>query len=84
MLECVTLTLPKIGCQGCMKRVVTALSAVPTVEIVETSVPAKAVSLRYENGQVNMEQIEAALHSIGHRIGKKEVIRQDAPLASAH
>jgi copper chaperone CopZ len=72
MFEQVILTLPKIGCQGCMKKVVTALGMVPSVEVIETSVPAKVVSLRYDDGETGMEQIEAALQEIGHSIGKRE------------
>ncbi len=82
MSKCVTLTLPKIGCQGCMKKVVAALGTVPGVEVVATSVPAKAVSLRYDDGETGMEQIEVALQEIGHSIGKQEMYQERARMFS--
>ena len=78
MVEHVMLTLPKIGCQGCMKKVVTALGSVPGIEVIETSVPAKTVSLHYDDDLTGMEQINATLQGIGHVIGKQEAVQEDA------
>jgi copper chaperone CopZ len=74
MPENVMLTLPKIGCQGCMKKVVAALGTVAGVEIIETSVPSKTVLLHYEDSHTEMALIEAALQTIGHVIGKQEIV----------
>jgi copper chaperone CopZ len=72
MIEQIRLTLPKIGCQGCMKKVVSALGTVPGVEVVETEVPSKTILLRYEDTQARIEQIEGTLQGIGHVISKWE------------
>jgi copper chaperone CopZ len=60
------LTLPKIGCQGCMKKVVNALNTVSNLEIVQTDVPTKTLVVRYEDDAAGMKEIEAALKGIGH------------------
>jgi copper chaperone CopZ len=72
MVQEVTLTLPKIGCQGCVKKVVRVLGDVPTVEVVATDVPTKSVRLRYDESTVGMEQFAAALQTIGHVIATQE------------
>lgn len=68
--EEVTLTLPKIGCQGCVKKVTTVLHALPTMEVVQTDVVTKTVAVRYDGQQVSFTQIEAALERIGHVIAR--------------
>lgn len=72
MLQDRTLTLPKIGCQGCMKKVVRALSSIPSVEIVSTDVATKSVCVRYDECEVGMPQFETALQTIGHIIALPE------------
>ncbi len=74
MIEQITLTLPNIGCQGCMKKVVNALGGLSTVAIVHTDVPTKTVSLQYDGDQIEMEQVEATLRSIGHKIATQTAI----------
>ncbi len=74
------MTLPKIGCQGCMKKVVRALNEVPTVEILSTDVPSKTVSLRYDKDVVTQEQIATALRTVGHTISNVDV-QAEAPEA---
>ncbi len=64
-----------------MKKVVNVLQAVPAIEVVETSVPAKTVTLCYEDDQVQLEQIEAALQAIGHVIGRQEVVSGPSTLS---
>ncbi|WP_201375547.1 heavy-metal-associated domain-containing protein [Ktedonobacter robiniae] len=66
------LTLPKIGCQGCMKKVVNVLSALPEVEIVQTDVPSKTVVLSYPAEEISLTQIEGELDKIKHIIGNAE------------
>lgn len=66
------LTLPKIGCQGCMKKVVNALSVLPEVEIVQTDVPSKTVVLSYSAEEISLTQIESELGKVKHIIGNAE------------
>ena len=72
MLQDITLTLPKIGCQGCIKKVVRVLCEIPTVEVVSTDVSTKSVGLRYDEDAVGMEQLAAALQTIGHVLAVQE------------
>ena len=66
------LTLPKIGCQGCMKKVVNALSVLPKLEIIQTDVTGKAVVLRYPAEEIPLAQIEGELSKVKHVIGSVE------------
>ncbi|GHO42494.1 heavy-metal-associated domain-containing protein [Ktedonospora formicarum] len=72
MQETTKLTLPKIGCQGCMNKVTNAITNLPGVEIVQTDVPAKAVVIRYAPEQVTLAQIEGELEKVKHIIGSAE------------
>ncbi len=72
MQDTIKLTLPKIGCQGCMKKVTTALHTIPGVQIAATDVATKSVVLAYDTDQTNMEQIESTLSQVGHVIGNVE------------
>jgi copper chaperone CopZ len=67
-MENLALVVPSIGCQGCMKKIVRKLETLSSVEIVQTDVPGKSLSVRYQPEQVSTEQIEAAIRDIGHRV----------------
>lgn len=56
-----------------MKKVVKALGNVNTVEIVQTDVPTKTVTLCYDAIEVSMEHIETALREVGHVIAKSPI-----------
>lgn len=71
-MEDLRLHVPSIGCQGCMKKIVNALQALPGIEIVETNVSAKYLALRYAPPEVSPGQIEQAIHEIGHRVAPRE------------
>ena len=69
-MEELTLVVPSIGCQGCMKKIVTKLQTLPGLEIVQTDVPAKSLALRYASEEHSQEQIEQAISEIGHRVAR--------------
>ena len=71
-MEDFSLRVPSIGCQGCMKKIVATLQTLPGIEIVETNVPMKSLSLRYVPQEVTPEQIEHAVRAIGHRVASNE------------
>ncbi len=71
-MEEFTLTVPSIGCQGCMKKIVTKLQTLPGIEILQTDVPTKSLALRYTRAEVSPEQIEQAVQEIGHHVAPKE------------
>jgi copper chaperone CopZ len=47
-----------------------ALGKLPGVQSVSTDVPTKMVHLRYDPGQVSMQQIEATLDDQGYTVAK--------------
>ncbi|GCF06995.1 heavy-metal-associated domain-containing protein [Dictyobacter arantiisoli] len=74
MFKQTKVTLPKIGCQGCMKKVVSALTPLPTLTIIATDLPSKSVVLHYDEQQLPGEEIEQALQHINHVISHEEEI----------
>jgi len=82
MTQEVMLTLPRIGCQGCVNKVVRVLSDIPTVEVVATNVATKSVCMRYDEHAVGMEQVTAALQTIGHVIASQEGKQPESKNAS--
>lgn len=64
------LSVPDISCEHCVKTINGALGALPGVESVQTDIPSKSVHLRYDVGQVSMEQIEATLDDAGYTIAR--------------
>lgn len=72
MTQEIKLTLPKIGCQGCINKIVRVLGDIPTVEVVATDVATKSVCMRYNESSVGMEQVAAALQTIGQVIASQE------------
>jgi copper chaperone CopZ len=67
-MEELTLIVPSIGCQGCMKKIVTKLQSLPGIEIMQTDVPTKSLGLRYAREEISAEQIERSVQEIGHRV----------------
>lgn len=65
-MEEVTLVVPSIGCQGCMKKIVKQLETLPGVEIIQSDVPTKSLLLRTVAQGTSREQIEEAVRAIGH------------------
>jgi hypothetical protein len=57
------------------------LGDVPTVEVVATDVATKSVCLRYDESTVGMEQVAAALQTIGHIIATQEGTQADGGLS---
>lgn len=64
------LSVPDISCEHCVKTINGALGALPGVETVQTDIPSKSVRLRYDEGQVTMEKIEATLDDAGYTLAK--------------
>ncbi len=70
-LQEVTLSVPDISCEHCVKTVNGALSTLPGVEAVSTDIPTKSVHLRYDSSQLSMEQIETTLDDAGYTVAKE-------------
>lgn len=67
----ITLSVPDVSCEHCVKTINGALGALPGVEAVSTNIPTKTVHLRYDAGQLSMEQIETVLDDAGYTVAKE-------------
>jgi copper chaperone len=67
----VVLSVPDVSCEQCVKAVNGALGTLPGVEMVSTDIPTKSVHLRYDAGQLSMEQIETTLDDTGYIVAKE-------------
>jgi copper chaperone len=68
----VTLSVPDVSCEHCVRTVNGALGGLPGVEAVATDIPTKSVRLRYDASQLSMEQIESVLDDAGYTVAKGE------------
>ena len=66
----ITLSVPDISCEHCVKTINGALGALGGVETVETDIPSKTVHLRYDASQVSLDAIETTLDDAGYTIAK--------------
>ena len=64
------LSVPDISCEHCVATINKALGALPGVESVRNDIPSKTVTLRYDPGQVTIDNIEATLDDAGYTIAK--------------
>jgi copper chaperone len=67
----VTLSVPDVSCEHCVKTINGALSVLSGVETVITDIPTKTVHLRYDPGQVSLEKIEQVLDDEGYTVAKE-------------
>ncbi len=65
------LAVPDISCEHCVNAINGALNGLPGVEMVDTDIPTKTVHLRYDPGQLSLEEVEAVLDDIGYTIAKQ-------------
>lgn len=66
----ITLSIPEISCEHCVKTIHHALSVLPGVEAVLTDVLTKTVHLKYDPNQLSPETIEAQLGNAGYTIAR--------------
>lgn len=66
-----TLSVPDVSCEHCVKTVNGALGTLPGVETVSTDIPTKSVSLRYDPSQLSMEQIKTTLDEAGYTVANE-------------
>jgi len=60
-----TITVPNIGCAGCVKAIELELSEMPGVHSVRASLPGKAVAIAFE-APATLPGIVQALRAIGY------------------
>jgi copper chaperone len=69
-VEDITLSVPDISCEHCVRAINTALGELPGVEQVSTDIPTKTVHLRYYPNQVSLQTVENTLDDIGYTVAK--------------
>lgn len=65
-----TLSVPDISCEHCVKTINGALGNQPGVETVETDISTRTVHLRFDPAQLSLKQIESVLDDAGYTIAK--------------
>ena len=71
MVEERLISIPRMNCNGCLKKVTMTLQALPSLAILATDLPAKTLHLHYDPEQLSMEQIKAALEQAEYPIEKE-------------
>jgi copper chaperone len=66
----ITLSVPDVSCEHCVKTINASLGALAGVEKVQTDIPTKTVHLRYHPDQVSMQLIETTLDDAGYTLAK--------------
>jgi copper chaperone len=66
----ITLSVPDVSCEHCVHTVNGTLSQLAGVQQVSTDIPSKTVHVRYDPGQVSLDQIAAALDEEGYPVVK--------------
>ncbi len=69
----VTLSVPDVSCEHCVKTIDGALGALPGVEAISTDIPTKSVRLSYDASKLSMEQIEATLDDVGYTVSHESL-----------
>ena len=68
MATTVTLRAPDISCGHCVNAIKKAVTALPGVSTVEGDPNTKQVKVTYEPGQVSLDKIEAAMAEEGYPV----------------
>ena len=69
-VEDITLNVPDVSCEHCVKTIDGAVGALPGVEMVRTDIPTKTVQVRFEPDKVSLQQIETTLDDAGYSVAK--------------
>ena len=55
------LSVPDISCEHCERAIKGALEPLPGVQLVNVDIPARTVRVQFDEGQVDIEKIKAAV-----------------------
>jgi copper chaperone len=66
----ITLSVPDVSCEHCVKTVNGALGELPGVDSINVDLANKTVSLRFEPAQVSLERIKETLDEAGYTVAK--------------
>lgn len=71
MVKDITLSVPDVSCEHCVKAINGALGVLPGVEAVSTDIPTKSVHLSYNPDQVSLQKIEETLDDVGYTVSSE-------------
>jgi len=68
--QTITLSVPEVNCEHCVKTINSTLGGLPGIETVSTDIPTRSVHLKYDGDQISLETIAAQLGDAGYTIAK--------------
>jgi copper ion binding protein len=68
MIERVTLSVPDVSCEHCVKTVDTALTSLPGVSTATTDLASKQVTVSYDPDEVSISRIVTTLDEAGYPV----------------
>jgi copper chaperone len=68
--QAITLSVPDVSCEHCVKTVNGALSQQPSVQDVNVDLDTKTVSFQYDPEQVTLDTLESVLDDAGYTVAK--------------
>lgn len=66
----ITLSVPDVSCEHCVKTVSGALNQQPSVQDVNVDLESKTVTFAYDPAQVSLDALEAVLDDAGYTVAK--------------
>ena len=66
----ISLSVPDVSCEHCVKTIDGALGALPGVDAVNVDLASRTVRLRYERAQVTLDRIEETLDDAGYTVAR--------------
>ena len=70
MTQQVTLSVPDVSCEHCVKTVSSTLNEQPSVQGVNVDLDHKTVAFAYDPAQVSLDKLETALDDAGYTVAK--------------
>jgi copper chaperone len=68
--QSITLSVPDVSCEHCVKTVSTTLGQQPSVRDVNVDLDQKTVTFAFDPAQVSLATLEAALDDAGYTVAK--------------
>jgi len=68
--QAITLSVPDVSCEHCIKTVTGTLTEQPSVQSITVDLDSKTVSFAYDPSQVSLDTLEAALDDAGYTVAK--------------
>ncbi|GCE07994.1 heavy-metal-associated domain-containing protein [Dictyobacter aurantiacus] len=66
----ITLSVPDVSCEHCVKTINQALGSLDGVQSVNTDIPTKSVHLNYDPSHISLEKIEEVLDDAGYTVAR--------------